>query len=68
MKLRQRKFVLKLRHRRRQAQIKLQNTDTDMAVFFSGRETACFEIQSTLLSFKVDDKNLIQLSRQGHLM
>ena len=39
-----------------------------MAVFFSGRETACFEIQSTPLSFKVDDKNLIQLSRQGHLM
>ena len=39
-----------------------------MAVFFSGRETTCFEIQSTLLSFKVDDKNLIQLSRQGHLM
>ena len=38
-----------------------------MAVFFSGRETACFEIQSTPLSFKVDDKNLIQLSRQGHL-
>ena len=27
-----------------------------MAVFFSGRETACFEIQSTPLSFKVDDK------------
>ena len=39
-----------------------------MAIFFSGRETTCFEIQSTPLSFKVGDKNLIQLSRQGHLM
>ena len=39
-----------------------------MAAFFSVRETTCFKIQSTPLSFKMDDKNLIQISRQHHLM